>query len=101
MHDLIAALVSFFLIEPLQAELADKLAAARAPDAVVADLVTCARAATPLLVDRTTSDPWWAASSAFGLWTGTARPEALLVEAAPGCASAVQAARPFLSGDEA
>ena len=29
MRDLIAALVSFFLIEPLQTKMADKLAAAR------------------------------------------------------------------------
>ena len=48
MQDLIAALVSFFLIEPLQAEMADKLAAARAPQAIVAEVTACARDAAPL-----------------------------------------------------
>nr|AGS49884.1 long-chain-fatty-acid--CoA ligase [uncultured bacterium esnapd21] len=100
MQDFIAALVSFFLIEPLQAEMADKLAAARAPQAIVAEVASCARTATPLILARATSEPWWAASTAFGLWFGTTRPEGLLVEVAPGCAGAVQAARPFLSEND-
>jgi hypothetical protein len=33
MQDFVGALISFFLIEPLQAEMADKLAGARAPQA--------------------------------------------------------------------
>jgi hypothetical protein len=98
MQDLIAALVSFFLVQPLQAEMSERLAAARAPQAVVAELATCARAATPLIIARATSDPWWVASNAFGIWVGTRRPEQVLVEAAPGCTGAVQAARPFLAG---
>jgi hypothetical protein len=97
MQDLIAALVSFFLVQPLQAEMSERLAAARAPQAVVADVVGCARAATPLIVARATSDPWWVAASAFGIWVGTRRPEQVLLEAAPGCTGAVQAARPFLA----
>jgi len=96
MQDLIAALVSFFLIEPLQAEIAEKLAAARAPQAVVAQVTACAETAVPVVVERTSSDPWWAVSSTVRLWAGWARPETVLVEAAPGCAAAVEAARPFL-----
>jgi hypothetical protein len=101
MQDFIAALVSFFLVDPLQAELAERLAAARAPQAIAAEVVSCARTAAPLIVDRTMADPWWAASNALSIWVGTARPEGLLVEMVPRCAGAVQAARPFLSGDEA
>ncbi len=97
MQDLIAALVSFFLVQPLQAEMSERLAAGRAPQAVVAEVAACARAATPLIVARATSDPWWVASNAFGIWVGTRRPEQVLVEAAPGCTGPVQAARPFLS----
>ena len=100
MHDIIAALVAFFLTGPLQAEIADRLADGRAPHAVIADMAACGRMAAPLMVQRATSDPWWAASSAFRIWIGTARPEALLLEAAPGCAGAVRAARPFLTGRE-
>jgi len=96
MTDLIAALISFLLIEPLGAQIRERLEAARAPQAVIAEVAACARAATPLIVERATSDPWWAASSAVGLWIGTTRPERLLTEAAPACAGAVQAAQPFL-----
>ena len=101
MQDLIAALVSFFLIEPLQTEMADKLAAARAPQAVATEVTACARAAAPVMVERATSDPWWAVSSAVSVWIGSAQPETLLIEAAPSCAPAVQAARPFLTGKAA
>ena len=101
MQDFIAALVSFLLIEPLQAEMAAKLAAARAPQAVAAEVTACARDAAPLFVERATSDPWWAVSSGFQVWIGTARPETLLAEAAPSCDGAIRAARPFLTGDEA
>ena len=98
MQDLIATLVSFLLIQPLQAEMSERLSAGRAPQAVIAEVAGCARAATPLIVARATSDPWWVASNAFGIWVGTRRPEQVLLEAAPGCTSAVQAARPFLAG---
>ena len=97
MMDLIAALISFFLIEPLRAEMAERLAAARAPQAVVAEVMACADAAAPRILERAVDDPWWAASSTVGVWLGSARPEALLFEAAPGCASAVEAARSFLA----
>ena len=89
-------LVSIFLTGPLQSELADKLAAARAPQAVVTQLGACARDAAPALVERAVSDPWWAATSVVAVWTGFSRPEAILLAAAPGCAPAVAAARPFL-----
>ncbi|API60382.1 hypothetical protein BSL82_14700 [Tardibacter chloracetimidivorans] len=97
MQDFIAALVSFFLIEPLQAEMAERLAAAQAPQAVVAELTACARSGAPTLLERATNDPAWAASNAVRLWAGWVRPDQVLVEAAPGCAAAVEAARPFLT----
>lgn len=100
MQDLLAALVSFLLLAPLKAEMADRLAAARAPQAVIAEVSACAQSAAPRFVERATAEPWWAISSTFSLWVGTSRPETLLVEVAPGCAGAVAAARPFLAGRE-
>jgi hypothetical protein len=97
MMEFISMLVSFFLTGPLQSELSEKLADARAPQAVVSQLSDCARDATPALLDRAISDPWWAATSTFSVWTGMARPESILVQAAPACAPAVAAARPFLN----
>ena len=90
-------LVSFFLTGPLQAEISEKLAAARAPQAIVTQVADCARDAAPALLERAISDPWWAATSSFSVWTGMARPESILVQAAPACCPAVAAARPFLN----
>ena len=98
--DLIAALISMLIVEPIQSNLAETLRDARAPQAVVSNLSSCARDAGPLIVERATADPWWAVSSAVGVWIGTTRADQLLVEAAPNCASAVTAARPFLGDSE-
>lgn len=100
MQDVIAALVSFFLIQPLQAEMEDTLAQMRAPTAIAAQVTACAEQAAPALARRTMSDPVWAAGTLVSVWLGQARPETLLVEVAPGCAPALAAARPFLRGDE-
>lgn len=100
MQDLIAALVSFFLIQPLQAQMAETLTQMRAPAAVSAKVAACAREAAPVVAERAMSDPWWAATSVVSVWIGRAQPEALLVEVVPACAPAVAAARPFLRGDE-
>jgi hypothetical protein len=95
---LVAWFVATFLLGPIQAQVAEQLQAARAPAAVVQQVARCAAEATPQLVARAGADPWWAIATALGAWTGTASPEALLAEAAPGCAPAFQAARPYLSG---
>jgi hypothetical protein len=97
MYDVIAALISLFLIQPLQVELSETLATAKAPQAVVAEVTTCARDATTSLIDRAVEEPGWAASSAIGLWTGWVTPDQFLVQAVPGCSAAVEAARPFIA----
>ncbi len=101
MQDLLAALISFFLVQPLQAKMAERLDAARAPRAVIAEVAGCARAATPVVVERATRDPAWAVSTIVQVWTGTAKPENILADTAPVCRPAIDAARPFLDGTEA
>ena len=101
MEAIITAIVSFLLIDPLKAEMVDKLASARAPQPVIAEVTACAGTAVPLIVERATSDPWWAATRVYSAWVGTTGTEALLIEVAPGCSGAVRAARPFLAGDRA
>ncbi|BBK42513.1 hypothetical protein STVA_25330 [Allostella vacuolata] len=100
MQALIAALISLFLVEPLQRDLADALAAGGAPQDLVRAVATCAADQAPRIIDRAIDDPWWATSSAFSVWIGLAEPHALLIEAAPGCSAAIQAARPFLDPGE-
>ncbi len=101
MQDLLAALISFFVIQPLHDKVTEKLAAARAPRAIIAQVAGCAQAATPVVVERATSDPWWAVSTIVQVWIGTAKPENILADTAPVCRSAIEAARPFLAGTEA
>lgn len=95
--DLLAFLVTTFLLGPLQSQMADQLGAARAPAAVVRQVTECAAAATPRLVERAAGDPWWAITTAVGSWIGTTRPDSVLRDAAPGCASAMDAARPYFA----
>jgi hypothetical protein len=56
-QDTIISLLSSVVVEPLQAELADKLAAARAPQMVITQVSECARVAAPVLAERIASDP--------------------------------------------
>jgi hypothetical protein len=95
--DIIAFLVATFLVGPLQSEMASRLEAARAPAALVREVTACAAAATPRLAERAVADPWWAVTTAVGAWIGTTAPEAALRDAAPGCAPAIDAARPYLA----
>lgn len=97
-RDILIFLFTTFVVEPFQTELNQKLAAAQAPPAVVAQISECAKIAIPILADRAMSAPWWGASTVISVWVGTTSPESVLSDAAPVCGSAVQAARPFLSG---
>lgn len=97
MSTILSALVSLFLLQPLQDSFAERLAAAGAPRAVVADVAVCATSGIPQAVERVTAEPLWALSRAIQVWVGVVSPEAALVEAVPGCARAVEAARPFLN----
>lgn len=96
MYELIALLVSIFLLNPLQAEVQSRLAEANAPPAVIAQVTACAITAGPAVVQRAVDDPVWAISTAVQSWIGTVAPEAVLREAAPGCVPAMEAARPYL-----
>jgi hypothetical protein len=96
MYDLMALIVSLFLLNPLQAEIQSRLADANAPASVVAGVTACAVTAGPAMVQRAVDDPVWAIATAFRSWIGAVQPEAVLVEAAPGCAPAMQAAQPYL-----
>lgn len=98
MSELVAALVSFFLLTPLEDRIARTLEAAQAPQAVVREVTSCAREAAPLVADRVLADPWWGVQAAVRIWAGTSRPDVLLVETVPGCRTAIETARPFWRG---
>ena len=95
-QELMAWIVATFLVAPLHASLNEALTAARAPAATLALVSDCAAAAGPALATRAASEPVWLVQTVFGVWMGTLRAEAVLGEAAPACAPALAAARPFL-----
>lgn len=96
MQDIIASLVVLVLLEPLEARLAEKFQAARVPEAIVAQMQDCAKAAAPVVTDRAVTDPLWGVQTAVRVWTGTTSPDAVLADIAPVCRPVVDAAQPFL-----
>lgn len=99
LRDVLLWAFAAFVVDPFQAELAERLAAVHAPRAVLEQAAGCARAAVPALADRAVSDPWWAVTTGVGVWIGFSPPEAVLRDAAPSvCAPALDAVRPFLDG---
>jgi hypothetical protein len=101
MQDFIATLVSLFLVEPFQAEMRERLAAARVPREVVQQVLQCGRVATPVLSERVMADPWWGATTVVRVWAGATTAETVVGEAVPACGPALRAVRPFLNGLEA
>lgn len=97
--DLLAFLLSTFVVAPFHAEIADKLALARAPQAVIAEVGACAGAAVPALTERLSGDWQWVVTRTVGIWIGTTTADAVLAEAVPQCRAALAAAAPFLAGD--
>jgi hypothetical protein len=91
-QEFIATLIGFFLLDPLQSELAEKLRG-RAPREVISQVTTCARESLPAIISKASGDPWWAATSVLRVWIGTDRPERILLEAAPRCAEIIAEVR--------
>lgn len=98
---LLAFLVSTFVTGPFEAELAARLAAAQAPQALVAGIGSCASAAVPVLGDLLVADWGWAARQVVGVWIGATTLDAVLAEVVPQCRDAIAAVRPFLARMEA
>lgn len=87
MNEFIAALVSFFLIQPLQAELKERFG--NVSQETAAAMTRCARDATPVLVQQVTGDPWKTATQVFVIWTGMTPAVDVLATTTPTCAAAV------------
>lgn len=97
MHELMVAVIGALLVGPLQAHLAELLAAAPVPEALMRGAADCVSRAGPAIAERFADDPWWAAVAGVRLWLGYADPIALLAEAAPACAPALRSAGTFIA----
>ncbi|WAJ29933.1 hypothetical protein [Antarcticirhabdus aurantiaca] len=86
MQEFVAALVSFFLIQPLEAEIRDRFGDVSREQ--VAAITECVGEAAPILVQQTFDDPWRTATQVFVIWTGMTPAEQILAETTPLCADA-------------
>lgn len=91
MHEFIFALISFFLIDPLRAEMSERFG--NLSQESVAGITLCLRDATPRLIQQATDDPWQTATQVVGVWSGMTAPEDILSETSPECAKAIADAR--------
>ncbi len=99
MQDIILALISFFLVDPFQAEMNERIAAANVPAEIVQQVGECAGVAAPALVERVSNDPWWGVTSVVWVWVGASTAESVVAEAVPACQPALTAVQPYLSGE--
>lgn len=91
MEAFFVALISFFLIDPLKAEMGERFG--NLSPATVSSISRCVTGATPVLIRQAGEDPWWAATNVVGIWSGMTPPEEVLTRATPECATAIAAAR--------
>lgn len=99
-HTALLWLIATFVIDPAMAGVGERLREARAPQAVIEQVSSCALTAPGALAERAAGDWWWGASTLFGVAVGMADPATVIASATPGCASAVNAMRPWLRAGE-
>ncbi len=96
LQDFFAFLVGLLIVDPLQAEMNERLAQIRAPQAVIAEMRSCAQASLPVLANRAMAEPGWAIATGLNVWTGRTSPEEVLGGTSAQCNAAVKAARVYL-----
>jgi len=97
-QEILILIVNFLIVDPLQAEMNKRLADVRAPQAIIADVRSCADAALPHLADRAAGEPGWVAMTALDVWLGRVAPEDVLASVSPQCDGPVRAAKGYLQG---
>jgi hypothetical protein len=93
LQEIIAALISFFLIEPVRDRVAEHYAETGLSAQAAAEAASCFSEATPGILERAGNNPAGAASHAFGYWTGMSTIDGILSDVAPHCAVAVEKTR--------
>jgi len=96
LQEILSALVNVLIVDPLQAEMSERLTQMRAPQAVIAEVRSCAESSLPHLADRALSDPLWVVTTTLDVWTGRTAPEQVLGGTSAQCDAAVKAARVYL-----
>lgn len=100
-QDILLSVINLLIVEPLQADMNERLAAAHAPQVVISEVRTCAMSALPILLDKASTDPTWAATTVIGVWLGTAGPGDVLGTTSSSCEAAIKSATTYLAGRDA
>jgi hypothetical protein len=95
-HNILSALVSFFIVDPLQTGIQEQLAKTGAPISVIERLTACAAAAQPVLIEYYSNNPAQAATTTLRLWASMTTYQELLSSEVPACQPALAAAEPYL-----
>lgn len=93
--DIAAWIFALFVIDPLQAEVRERVAQANLPVEAVQQSQQCVTTHAPLLLERATNDPSWAVGTAVSVAVGWTPPTQLFDTADPNCAVLVR----VFSGD--
>ena len=96
LSSIVFSVVQLLILGSFDTQLCDKLAQARAPGEVIAQVRTCASSAMPILVQRVSDDLRWGISVVAAIWLKGTRPEHVVADASPSCGPAIEAARSYL-----
>ncbi len=80
------------------AEFNNRLREVNAPPALIEQVQACAMAAPAALAEKAAGDLWWGVGTVFTVAIGTTDAKSVIGAATPGCAAAVAAVRPLLTG---
>lgn len=82
----IASIFAMLVVDPIDADIRQRLEEMKAPVEVVSQAGDCLRTTGPLLIDRATGDLWWAGTTVVSVVSGLTSPAELLDAENPSCA---------------
>lgn len=86
-------LASTLILQPVQAEVAERLRQAKVAPEVISQAQACVSSALPTLVQRVGDDYSWAVTTAAGVWLGLTPLERVVADVAPSCRGTVDTLR--------
>ncbi|MGV2124556.1 hypothetical protein ACQZ4R_15875 [Agrobacterium vitis] len=97
--EIFATLISFFLIDPIEADLRSRLAAMNSSASTIEQVQTCVRDSAPKLLQQALDDPSWAVASGLRISFGWITPVAVVSEISPECRTALSLLGSETGGD--
>ncbi len=98
--EIFAWLFALFVVDPLNAELRERVQAANLPAETLQQSRQCVSTHGPALMQKAGNDPIWATGTAFGVVTGFVSPTQLFDAKDPNCAALVRIFQTSAGDDE-